>query len=275
MKLEEDMILARAGYNEKYKQDVPWDELKRSFMLYKRIPMIVAGESHHKPIDPNEAIGFVDAKIDDAEQVIRGTPVFYEERFHDVPAEIQRRLLHKEYVPASLGYEPFKDLRKLDHIAIGVESPVFPDIGFHAEDSFRHEETDGINKQEPEATPEESIPEVKEAVQTGLPSVTFTGEQFAQLLQTIRSLAPAPSQTTEEVVEAQEKIRELAEARPSQTEAPPEEVQESPQPKPKVEPERVIPKDTVAAVREGQWYTDADGRRVMSLKIAGSEKEKK
>jgi hypothetical protein len=265
MKLEEDMILAKPGYNEKYKDNVTWEQLKNSFTLYKRIPMIVAGGSHSGPIDPNEAVGFVDAKIDEENQIIRGEPVFYDEKFESVPAEIQRRLLYKEFVPASLGYQLFKDLRKVDHIAIGVESPVFKDIGFHAEDKFRYEETEGINKQEQQPKSEESISKLK-AEDSPKPLVTFTQEQFDQLLESIRGLIPAPPQVVEETIEEVERLEE-----------PPAEAT-IPQPKPEIEPERVIPRDTGGGTdaRDGGWYTDpTTGRRVLSWRIAGEEQQKK
>jgi hypothetical protein len=262
MKLEQDMVLARPGHNDKYDNDVSWEQLKNSFTLYKRIPMIVAGGSHSGPIDPNEAIGFVDAKIDEATKTIRGEPVFYDEKFDNIPAEIQRRLLYKEYVPASLGYQLFNNLRKVDHIAIGVESPLFSDIGFHAEDSFRYEETEGIHKQEP-AKEERSVSTVEQR-ESPKPVVTFTAEQFEQLLSSIKALAPAPPQVTEEVTEE-----------PEQPEQEPQAEATSPQPKLDVEPERVIPRDTRGSDHKDGWTTTPEGRRVHSWQVAGTKEEDK
>lgn len=250
-------VLARPGYNPKYKTEVSWDELKRSALLYKRLPMIVAGGDHAGPIDPNKAVGHVDQVIDEEKGIIYGDYVFHKERFEEIPAEIQRMLAHKEYIRASLGYEPFDNLRKYDHVAIGVKSPVFEDVGFHAESNFRYEETEGINTPEPEteAPVQKEEPKPKQ-------DIGFNEVQMNQIREIFASLAQAPSVTTTEEVVKEEP-----------TEEPPEEEAPSPEPAPEVEPERIIPLSTPAP-KAGEWYTDESGRRVMSIKTLGSEKTK-
>ncbi|MHC4645070.1 MAG: hypothetical protein ACYTBJ_06195 [Planctomycetota bacterium] len=256
MTLEYDIVLARPGYNKKYKRDVTWEELRRTFLLYKRIPMIVAGGSHSGLVDPNQAIGFVDAKIDDKDQTVRGRAIFYKERFEDVPTEIQRKLAQDEHVHASLGYDQFDDIRKVDHILIGAERPVFEDIGFHAESNFRYEETDGINKEE----------EVQEEETKELDYVSKEDfEKFKkEFFERFAPKEEPPEETpVEEVTE--EKIEE-----------PPEEVPTDPQPKPKVEPERTIPKEVPKTSSDG-LFSDT-GARVIKTPLAGSrttEEERK
>lgn len=253
MTLEYDLVLARPGYNEKYKREVSWEELRRTFLLYKRIPMIVAGGSHSGLIDPNQAIGFVDAKIDDKDQTVRGRAIFYKERFEDVPAEIQRKLAQDEHVHASLGYDQFDDIRKVDHLLIGAERPVFEDIGFHAESKFRYEETDGINKSE-EA---EEVPKKEEP--TPVEDRGFNETQMSQIREIMTSLLPAPQETpVEEVKEEEPKIEE-----------PPAEVPTDPQPKPKVEPERTIPKE-VPKTSSDDLFSGV-GTRVIKTPIPGSK----
>ena len=237
MTLEYDMVLARPGYNEKYKTDVTWDELRRSFLLYKRIPMIVAGGDHYGPIDPNLAVGHVDAKIDDAEQVIRGKGLFYKEKFEDVPAEIQSRLAHDKFVPASLGYEPFDSMRKMDHIAIGVDSPVFKDVGFHAESTFRHEETDGINTEGKEVQEDETAKDTE--IQALRAEIAELKELFQQ------SLKPPEPPQEETPAEGVVEVPDPVENKVSPVEEP-----TVSQPKPQVEPERVIKREQSATTED-------------------------
>lgn len=259
MNIEYDnFILARPGHNAKYNRDVSWDELRRTFLLYKRIPMIVAGGDHFGPIDPNKAIGFIDAKLDEDAQIVRGEPVFFKETFEQVPAEIQQLLMAKKHVPASLGYEEFDNMRKVDHIAIGVKSPVFPDVGFNAESRFRYEETDGMNKEkEPaKATPVQFV--TKEDFEK------FSAKVFELLQQSQR--APAPEPVKQAPVVEQEK----------RTEAPPKEELPTPQPTPvAVEPERVIPKGKSTSAANDGWLTDENGRRYLSYPVAGREATRK
>lgn len=258
----DNFILARPGYNEKYNREVSWEELKKTFLLYKRIPMIVAGGSHMGAIDPNNAIGFIDAKIDEAEQIIRGEPVFYNEKFEDIPPEIQQMLAHKKLVPASLGYERFNTMCKMDHVAIGVKSPVFEDVGFNAESNFHYEETEGINNEE--AEPEQKAPEPPKLI-------TFTEEQFEKLMSRIGSPpVEAPTQTPAEAVTAEK------EEEPEEIEAPPPaEEQPVSQPKPLVEPERVIKKEptkTPSTTTDG-LFEIPEGTKIISTPI-GKPKEK-
>ena len=234
-------------------------ELKKTFLLYKRIPMIVAGGSHHGPIDPNDAVGFIDAKIHDDEQIIRGEPVFFDERFQDVPAEVQQMLAHKKYVPASLGYEPFENMRKLDHVMIGLKSPVFEDIGFNAESNFHYEETEGINNEDPKE-PSETKP------------VEFVSmEQFEQfkkeLFESMKK--ETPPETSEEEVTVEKPVEEEIEV------APVEEPTVS-QPKPLVEPERVIKREQSSQeVSSDGLFTTVDGSKTISYPIGKPQEKEK
>jgi len=258
MNIEYDnFILARAGYNKKLGKQVTWDELKKSFLLYKRIPMIVAGGDHYGPIDPNKAIGFVDAKFDDERQVVRGEPVFYQERFDTIPAAIQNKLAHKERVHASLGYEPYDSIRKIDHIAIGVDSPVFPDIGFNAESTFVYEETDGMNNP-PDEHEQQEDPKQAQFV---------TLEQFEQFkTELFERLQPSTPQEATAEVDTVETTEEPTTEQ--QTEEPPKEPLTVSQPKPKVEPERVIPKAQPQTNTTGDGlFVLKEGTRVISSQI--------
>lgn len=263
MRLEYDnFILARVGYNPKYKKNVSWEELKNSFSLYKRIPMIVAGGDHYGPIDPNNTIGFVDAEIDDVNQVINGVPTFFNNKFEKIPAEIQQMLAHKKHVPASLGYEPFGDVRKIDHIAIGVKSPVFEDIGFNAENSFQYEETEGMNKPAEEGTDAPAEPK-QAAFVTKEDFLSFKNE----VLEAIKAQqAPPKPEATEEVeaMEPEEDDEEIQE--------PPEEVPAVQQPKPKVEPERKLPRETESKTIHGMFKVDGD-TRIISQPLGGTTKK--
>ena len=185
--------------------------------------------------------------------------MFYKEEFERLPAEIQRMLAHKKFVPASLGYEPFKELRKYDHIAIGVDSPVFPDVGFHAESNFRYEETDGINKEEePEKEKEPSISDIvriEMEKQMEIWKKTVFPEGIPE------TLLEAPA---EEAVEEQQDTVE-----------PPKEEPTAPQPKPLVEPERTFSKDTGTEASDDGLFVKESGARVIKSAVAGLDKEKK
>ena len=257
----ENFVLARPGWNEKYKREVTWEELKKTFLLYKRIPMIVAGGSHFGGIDPNEAIGFIDAKIHDDEQIIRGEPVFFDERFEEVPAEVQQMLAHKKFVPASLGYEPYENMRKLDHVLIGAKSPVFKDVGFNAETTFQYEETEGINNEDP-----------KEPSETK--TVEFVSmevfEQFKkELFEEMKKETPIETPEEEVMVEKQEEPEE-------EIQEPPAEVPTVSQPKPKVEPERVIKREQSSQeVSSDGLFTINDGSKVISHPIGKPQEKEK
>jgi hypothetical protein len=258
----DNFVIARPGHNEKYNRDVTWEELKRTFLLYKRIPMIVAGGDHYGPIDPNHAIGFVDAKLDDDAQIVRGEPIFFKETFEHVPAEVQQALMHKRHVPASLGYEEFENgMRKVDHIAIGVKSPVFPDVGFNAESRFRYEETDGMNKEQPKATPVEPAKAVQFVTREDFEK--FSAKVFEILNE--RKTAPPETPRTEEVKEEQKK----------ETVAPPAEAPKTPRQAPVVEPERIIPRTPSTPSSNDGWLEDENGRRYLSFPVAGQEFIKK
>ena len=253
-----DFVIAKAGFNKKYNRDVSWQELKDTFTLYKRIPMIAAAGDHYGRIDPNNAVGFVDAKIDEESQTIRGEPIFYEEKFEHVPSEIQQRLLYKQFIPASLGYEQFGNLRKVDHILIGAKDPVFPDVGINAEDGFYYEETEGMSSNKEE---QKKMPEAPEYV---------TKEDFAkfssQVLEMLKARETPPPEPQMAVVEEEEE-EVIAENEAEEAE---EEMENSPPPSPKVEPERVIAKGTAS---KSGWLTDEEGRRYLSFKVAGTTEE--
>lgn len=258
----DNFVIARPGHNAKYNRDVGWDELRRTFLLYKRIPMIVAGGDHFGPIDPNHAVGFVDAKLDEDAQIVRGEPVFFKERFEQVPVEIQQLLMHKQHVPASLGYEEFDNMRKVDHIAIGVKSPVFKDVGFNAESRFRYEETDGMNKQSSPPAKEEAKP-VQFVTKEDFEK--FSAKVFELLQHSQRS--PPPEPVKAQAVEQEAK---------KETEAPPKEALPTPQPTPiAVEPERVIPKGKSTPITNDGWLVDEYGRRYLSYPVAGREATRK
>lgn len=261
MTLSYEGVLAKPGYNKKYKDDVSWDELRKSALLYKRIPMIVAGGDHAGAIDPKNAVGFVDQKIDEEEQVIRGKYVFFKEKFDQIPADIQKTLATGQHVKASLGYVPSQDIRKYDHIAIGVDSPVFEDIGIHAESDFRYEETDGINM--PEDEQQEEREEVTEPEQPTADIAALKAE-IAELKQMI--VDSNEKQEPEPEPETEEKVTE-----PEETEVQ-EETEELPdQQQPEVEPERTIPKDKPTP-KDG-WVETPEGRRVLTTQVAGLPKE--
>lgn len=262
MIVDTEMVLAKTGYNPKLKREVTWEELKRTFTLYKRIPMIVAaGAEHFAPIDPNLAVGHVDAKIYDDEQVVRGVPTWYKEKFETIPNEIQRKLASKEHIYASLGYQPFDNIRKVDHILIGAESPLFPDIGFNAESGFMYEETEGMNNEE-EAKAE--------------PTVTLTDAQLDALVERLAArLQPKPApekepQVTEEVTQAEERttVEDVSEE-------PAEELTES-QPTPQVEPERTLPRTHSKPTRTtSDGMFELDGTRIISTPLGGRNSDSK
>jgi len=247
-----DMVLARPGYNKKFKRDVTWDELRKTFLLYKRIPLIVAGGSHYGPIDPNMAVGFVDAKIDEEQQTIRGEGILFKERYDDIPQEIHRKLTIGEHVHASLGYQEYDGIRKPDHILIGAERPVFEDIGFHAEaeNSFHYEETDGIN-------PEDRVDEQEEEAPQAVPSLSQEQLDYI-VVQLADRLSPPEQKDTE--------VKDVEETEAPQTEPEQEPKHEEPEAaKPKVTPERKpVPKETPTAQGDG-IFQQVGSSRVISL----------
>jgi len=260
MIVDTEMVLARTGYNPKLKREVTWEELKRTFTLYKRIPMIVAGGiEHHNPIDPNLAVGHVDAKIYDDEQVIRGVPTWYKERFKDIPNEIQKKLASKERIYASLGYQPFDNIRKVDHILIGAESPLFPDIGFNAESGLIYEETEGMNNEE-EAKKE---PDIAEIVRTEM------DKQFKLWKETFFPQKEKEPQVSQEetAVEEHTTVEEIQE--PLFAEEP----QDS-QPTPQIEPERTLPRTHTKPTRTtSDGMFELDGTRIISTPLGGHNSE--
>jgi hypothetical protein len=142
----------------------------------------------------------------------------------------------------------------MDHIAIGVESPVFPDIGFHAESNFHYEETEGMNKEE-EKAPEEPVEQPEQRL------VTFTESQFKELIDSLKETPIVPPEPPQETQEPEPEVTEDKE------EPATEETVAEP---PLVEPERTIPKDIPSS---SGWTVDADGRRVLSFKV-GQDKKK-
>jgi hypothetical protein len=274
--LEYDIVLARPGFNKKYNREVSWDELRKTFLLYKRIPMIVAGGSHSGPIDPNNAVGFVDAKIDDDKQTIRGNAIFFKERFEAIPADIQSKLAYRTHVPASLGYEQFGDLRKVDHVLIGAKQPVFEDIGFNAEDTFRYEDTDGINSdaKAPTVNTDTAKDTEIQALRAEIKELKelFLSSQKAKEPEQTKQHPETPVEVVKDAITEKDTITETDEALLAQVEA---ELSDLPTPRPQVEPERVLPRQTSASSDNSGWSTDELGHRFLSIHVAGQTEQKK
>lgn len=179
----------------------------------------------------SDYIGTVAQKWNEEKQRVDGDFWFYDEY---IPDAVRKKIVNLEPVSISAGYtvDSVEDgLQRgilYSHIAVlDGENPKCPldkcgvNVRMESDSDLRYEKEQEIDE------PEESVPEAKEAVKTVPPSVTFTGEQFAEFLEAIRSLTPSPPA----VVEA-----EVVEPPVEEPEAIPEAIEEA-----KVKPEVVIP----------------------------------
>ena len=229
-----DGIVARPGIHKDGNrlEHITAELLRQAITSQKRIPLIIGPHPPLGRANPNDYIGHVEQAWNETQQRVDGVFLFYREKWDKVPLDVQRRLSNKEIVKASAGYE-IGDVvegaqrgRRYDHLAIDVQNPMHGDIGVNVRmesefpDNFRIEQESQIGEEEPE---------VKETVTTAPTSVTFTDEQFKQLLETIR---PAPPVVVETKVV--EEVTEEVLVEPSTP----------PLPEPRMEPEKVIPRGT-------------------------------
>ncbi len=258
----------RSGKNEK----IIWEELKRMAILYKRIPVVIAGGSHFGFIDPEEAVGIMDFLIDERGQKLDCDGlIFREESVQSrIPDDIKLKLMRKEFLPSSLTYtarvvEGIQRGRKPDHIAIGVRNPMHAGVGIHAEEdlpeNIRWEETEGIGE---DKKPE--LPEKKSSF--SIEELNYISDRVADR---IASHFPKPA---EQPVSEPERPATEKEEPEEETPVPEkeEEVVEEKEPveEPRHEPEKVIPKGKPPI--KGIFEKD-DGTRVISTPITGKSKE--
>lgn len=258
-------IVARPGVHNRgdILEQITAELLRQAIPFQPRIPLIVGPHPPGGRSNPNDWIGHVEQKWNATQQRVDGEFLFYREHWDKVPVDIQRRLNNKEVVKLSAGYE-IGDLvedvqrgRKYDHLALNVHNPMHEDVGVNVRmeselpDNFRIEQEAQIG--------EEEEPEDKETVKPAPTSVTFTDEQFKQLLEAIRPVVPEPPVVSETKVE--EEVIEEVQVEPS-TPIPPE---------PRMEPEKVIPRGTAPSEAD---YATNDDTVAVSIEMLG-EKAKK
>ena len=257
----------RSGKDEK----IIWDELKRMAILYKRIPVVIAGGSHFGFIDPEEAIGIMDFLIDEKNHKLDGDGlIFREEDVQSrIPDDIKLKLQRKEFLPSSLTYtarvvEGIQRGRKPDHIAIGVRNPMHAGVGIHAEEdlpeNIRWEETEGIGE---DKKPE--LPDKKSSF--SIEELNYISDRVADRLE---SRFPKPAEQPVSEPERPATEREEEPEKPPEPEKEEEVAEEKePEPEPRHEPEKPIPKGKPAE----KGIFESDDRRVISTPITGKSKE--
>jgi len=257
-----DGIVARPGVHKDNTriEHITTEVLRQAITSQPRIPLILGPHPPLGRANPNDYIGHVEQTWNEAQQRVDGVFLFYREKWNELPLDVQRRLSNKEIVKASAGYE-IGDVvegaqrgRRYDHLAIDVHNPMHGDIGVNVRmeselpDNFRIEQESQIG--------EEKESEVEETVTTAPTSVTFTDEQFKQLLETIRPAPPVVSET-----KVEEEATEAVLMEPSAP-APPA---------PRMEPEKVIPRGTAPSETN---YPLNDDTVAVSVDIFGGSKKK-
>jgi len=234
-------------------------ELKKAV---ERQPIIMLTHGHpagHLPT-VSDYIGTVSQKWNEEKQRVDGDFWFYDEH---IPEHIRERIVNDRPVKISAGYsvdrveEGIQKGILYSHIAVLNEEadPKCPldkcgvNVRMESNSEIRYEQAQDIDK------PEE--PE-KETVKPAPTSVTFTDEQFKQLLETIRPVVPEPP-----VVE-ETKVEEATKEVPEEPSAP------TP-PEPRMEPEKVIPRGTAPSEAE---YATNDDTVAVSIQMLGKNAKK-
>jgi len=232
MSIKRKGILARPG-EYRFGDTVEVKTAEELKAAVERQPILTLTLGHPAGGMPRKSdyIGTVAQKWNEEKQRVDGDFWFYDEY---IPDEVRKRIVNLEPVSISAGYtvDSVEDgLQRgilYSHIAVlQGEDPKCPldkcgvNVRMESESDLRYEQEQPIDE------PRESVSEVKEAVKTDLPSVTFTGEQFAEFIEAIRGLAPAPP--AEQKPEVAEPPVEVPEVKPEVIEEP------------KVEPEVVVP----------------------------------
>lgn len=242
-------------------EHVTAEVLRQAISFQKRIPLIIGPHPAGGRANPNDYIGHVVQTWNATQQRVDGEFLFFRERWDKIPVDIQRQLTNDEVVKLSTGYEigdvveGFQRGRRYDHIALNVPNPMHEDVGVNVRmeselpDNFRIEQEAQIG--------EEKEPE-KETVETAPTTVTFTDEQFKQLLEAIRPIVPEPPVVSETKVEEATKEVQVEPSTPT----PPE---------PRMEPEKVIPRGTAPSEED---YATNDDTVAVSVQMLG-EKAKK
>ena len=235
------------------------EELK---LAAQRQPILMLTQGHpdgHIPL-VSDYIGTVSQKWNEEKQRVDGDFWFYDEH---IPEHIRERIVNNKPVKISAGYtvdnveEGIQKGILYSHIAVlrDGDDPKCPldkcgvNVRMESNSKLRYEQEQEIDA--PKGTAD------KETVQTP-PSVTFTDEQFKQLIEAVRPPVPEPPAVQKPEVE--QKVIEEVIAEPS-TPTPPE---------PKMEPEKVIPIGTSPSAVE---YATNDDMMAVSIKILG-DKEK-
>ena len=270
-------IVARPGVHRRRdgsEEVVTKEELQRAIRFQNRIPLIVGPHPAGGYASPTDFVGTVTPYWDDAHNLLAGKFWFFDEEWERIPEEIRKRILSGELVKLSAGYEVGKVEnghqvgRKWDHLALGVDNPMHPDVGVNVRveeefpENFRTEQEAEIGS---EKKAEQRPPEKAPVQQT----MTFTKEQFDQLLAAIRPYpqpqAPHP---------AEEKLERAVAVVEQPKQAETVVVPTPPQPKPQVEPARTIPKDT-SAPGEPEHDGLFKRGRTFGVPIAGDKTKKK
>ena len=206
------------------------EELKLAAQRQPILTLTLGHPAGHIP-KASDYIGTVSQKWNEEKQRVDGDFWFYDEH---IPQHIRERIVNNTPVKISAGYtvdsveEGIQKGILYSHIAI-VEGgdPKCPldkcgvNVRMESNSELRYEQEQDIDE------PKE--PEVKETVTTAPTSITFTDEQFKQLLDTIRPETPA--------VQKPEVIQEVTEEVLVEPSTPP-------LPEPRMEPEKVIPRGT-------------------------------
>lgn len=128
-------IVARPGMNGD--EVVTADSLKRATWYQNRVPLIVGPHPAGGYAYPDDYVGTVGLKWNDEQQQVDGEFWFFDEKWHSLPDEIQRKLKANAEIQLSAGYETSTDeqkrqkWRKWDHIALGVPRPLIEGVGIN------------------------------------------------------------------------------------------------------------------------------------------------
>ena len=278
-KLEYYGIIARPGtFKRKDGSSVTktWEELKKSFQLTQELKLTLGHpltpDKRSRPTRAADFLGRIIPVINEEKQVIEGRFKFYDEPWGGIPEHIRGKIVNDEAVSISAGYTSRKqngvetDMLH-DHIALLVEgeSPVCPldECGINVEsesgdDEIMTFEQAESTKEAPEEQPTEQPTEEKPQL------ITFTKDQFDQLLERIKPKEPEPVD---------------AGAAPEEQNPPPEEDETKEEPTPTTEPSSGVPEGAFAAGSPEQKRPNpaiqADGSVVIPVDVYHHRGKKK
>lgn len=287
-RLEYRGILARPrAYTYKNGTEIKsWEELRRAFQRTQELKLTLGHpmtpDHRFRPVNADDYLGRVIPVINEEHQVIEGIFKFHDEEWERVPPHIRNKIVNDEAIEISAGFVAETNEQGVqtgmvyDHIAILAdgENPVCPlgECGINVrlesdngEDItiMRYEQATST-KDEPEGeanAPEKTEKADEPAAAREPATVTFTKEQFKELLEAIRP--PEPSGD----------VKEDTEEEPDQTEEV--ETEEAPPREPSLEPERAFPAGSPASKQKSPYLNDDGSVAIPSdIYLGGTSKKK-